>query len=58
MTRRKALSPDQLRHAFEQRSRGHGYGTIAKSIGSKPSTVRDAVQLRTAYAAAMKAKVM
>lgn len=56
MTRRKALNPDQLRQAFEQRSKGHGYGAIAKSIGSAPSTVRDALQLRTAYAAAARAK--
>lgn len=58
MTRRKALSPDQLRQAFQQRSRGVGYGTIAKNIGAATSTVRDAVQLRTAYAVAAKAKVM
>jgi hypothetical protein len=52
MTRRRALSVDQIKRARAMYIAGRvGYTTIAKAIGSKPSTVRDALNCVTQYAA-------
>lgn len=52
MTRRRSLNNDQLRDVFALRKHGISYAGIAKIVGVGASTIRDAVQLRTAYAAA------
>lgn len=58
MTRRRALTPEQVREACAIHSRGKlGYGAIANRLNVGASTIRDAVKLRTAYAAAAVAKV-
>lgn len=58
MTRRRALTPDQVREACAIYAHGKlGYGAIARRLNVGISTIRDAVQLRTAYAAAAVAKV-
>ena len=59
MTRLRTLSDDQLRQVFASHvpgKRGSGYREIGRRLGVPESTVRDAVKLRTAYAAQMKAK--
>lgn len=58
MTRRRSLSPEQVHQACAMHQPGKvGYETIGKRLGVPASTIRDAVQLRTAYAAAAVAKL-